>query len=69
MGTAHIIHVFPGFHQYVRKGEIACNKQFFPFSHNVFQSCISLVRQNAAFCGNGLNFGVVWERNEVSDNP
>ena len=25
------------------------------FSHNVFHSYISLVRQNAALCGNGLN--------------
>ena len=30
----------------VRKGEIA--------HHNVFHSYISLVRQNAALCGNGL---------------
>ena len=27
----------------------------FSFSHNVFQSYISLVRQNVALCGNGLN--------------
>ena len=27
----------------------------FSFSHNVFHSCISLVRQNVALCGNGLN--------------
>ena len=38
----------------VRKGEIACDKQFL-FSHNVFHSYISLVCQNAALCGNGLN--------------
>ena len=38
----------------VRKGEIACYKQF-SFSHNVFHSYISLMRQNAALCGNGLN--------------
>ena len=25
-----------------------------PFSHNVFHSYISLMRQNAALCGNGL---------------
>ena len=39
----------------MRKGEIACYKQFFPFSHNVFYSYISFVRQNAVLCGNGLN--------------
>ena len=38
----------------VRKGEIACSSNF-SFSHNVFHSYISLVRQNAALCGNGLN--------------
>ena len=27
----------------------------FSFPHNVFQSYISLVRQNAALCGTGLN--------------
>ena len=27
----------------------------FSFSHNVLHSYISLVRQNAALCGNGLN--------------
>ena len=37
----------------VRKGEIACSSNF-SFSHNVFHSCISVVRQNAAFYGNGL---------------
>ena len=37
----------------VRKGEIACYKQFL-LSHNVFHRYISLVRQNAALCGNGL---------------
>ena len=26
----------------------------FSFSHNVFHSCISLVRQNVALCGNVL---------------
>ena len=35
-----------------RKGEIACYNFSFPL--NVFHSCISLVRQNAALCGNGL---------------
>ena len=30
----------------------------FSFSHNVFYSYISLVRQNAALCGNGLSFFV-----------
>ena len=38
----------------VRKGEIACYKQFL-LSDNVFHSYISLVCQNAALCGNGLN--------------
>ena len=38
----------------VRKGEIACYKQFLLFSHNVFHSYISLVCQNAALHGNGL---------------
>ena len=38
----------------MRKGEIACYKQF-SSSHNVFHSYISLVRQNAALCGNWLN--------------
>ena len=37
----------------VRNGEIACYKQF-SFSHNVFYSCIALVRQKVALCGNGL---------------
>ena len=36
----------------VRKGEIACYKQFLLY-HNVFHSYISLVRENAALCGNG----------------
>ena len=44
----------------VRKGEIACYKQLlvtsnFSFSHNVFHSYISLMRQNAALCRNGLS--------------
>ena len=30
-------------------------KAISPFSHNVFHSYISLVRQNAVLCGNGLN--------------
>ena len=37
----------------VRKGAIACNKQFLLF-HNVFYSYISLKPENAALCGNGL---------------
>ena len=37
----------------MRKGEIARNMQF-PFSHNVFYRYISLVRQIALLCGNGL---------------
>ena len=36
-----------------RKGEIACYKQFLLFSQ-FFHSYISLVRRNAALCGNGL---------------
>ena len=36
----------------------------FSFSHNVFYSCISLVRQNVALCGNGLKIRV---ENEVKD--
>ena len=36
----------------VRKGEIACYN--FSFSHNVFHSFTSFVRQNALLCGNGL---------------
>ena len=39
----------------VRKGEISCYN--FSFFHNVFHSYISLVSQNAALCGNGLNEG------------
>ena len=38
----------------VRKGEIACNKQFLLFSQCFPQLPISLVRQNVALCGNGL---------------
>ena len=30
----------------------------FSCSHNVFLSCISLVHQNAALCGNGLSGGI-----------
>ena len=37
----------------VRKGEIACYKQFLFFSQ-CFPSYISLVRQNAVLCGNGF---------------
>ena len=37
----------------VRKGESACYKQFFLFSH-CFPIYTSLVCQNAALCGNGL---------------
>ena len=37
----------------MRKGEIACYKQF-SFSHNIFHSYISLIHQNAALCGHGL---------------
>ena len=38
----------------MRKGEIACYKQFFPFSLCFSQLYISLVCQRAALCGNGL---------------
>ena len=46
----------------VRKGEIACYKQFSSFLtmffnvvfHNVFHSYIPLVRQNVVLCGSGL---------------
>ena len=37
----------------VRKGEIACYKQFL-LSHNVFHSYIYLMCQNAVLCGKGL---------------
>ena len=37
----------------VRKGEIACYKQFL-FSYYVFHSYICQVRQNAVSCGNGF---------------
>ena len=42
-----------GVENIVRKGEIACYKQFLLFSQ-CFHSCISLVRKTAALCGNGL---------------
>ena len=38
----------------VRKGEIACYKQFLLFSQCFPQPYISLVCQNAALCGNGF---------------
>ena len=36
----------------------------FSFSHNIFHSYISLVRQNVALCGNGLNMylDLLWTR-------
>ena len=37
----------------VRKGEIACNKQFLLFSQ-CFPTAIYLLCQNAVFCDNGL---------------
>ena len=37
----------------VKRGEIASYKQFL-ISHNVFHNYVSLVHQNAAFCGNWL---------------
>ena len=45
-----------GLENMVRKGEIACYKQFLLFSQCFLQLYISLVRQNAVLCGNGLNF-------------
>ena len=42
----------------VRTGEFACYKQFLLFSQ-CFPQLISLVRQNAALCGNGLMFTIV----------
>ena len=39
----------------VRKGEIACYKQFLLFSQCFPQLYISLVRENVALCGNNLN--------------
>ena len=39
----------------VRKGEIACYKQFLLFSQ-CFLQLISLVRQNVTLSGNGLTF-------------
>ena len=47
------VQITPSFSTIVRKGEIACYKQFF-FSHNVFHSYISVMRQTATLCGNGL---------------
>ena len=38
----------------VRKGEIACYKKFLLFSQCFPQLYISLARQNAPLCGNGL---------------
>ena len=43
----------------MRKGEIACYKQFLLFSQCFLQLYISLVRQNAVLCGNGLEPEVV----------
>ena len=40
----------------VRKGEIACYKQYLLFSQCFPQLYISLVHRNAALCGNGLKF-------------
>ena len=37
----------------VRKGDIACNKQFLLFSQCFLHSYIPIVRQNVALCGNG----------------
>ena len=38
----------------VRKEKLLVTSNF-SFSHNIFHSYISLVHQNAALCGNGLN--------------
>ena len=40
----------------------------FSFSHNVFHSYISLVRQNAALCGNGLKAQLVLVTDFVEGN-
>ena len=42
----------------VRKEKLLDTSNF-SFSHNVFHSYLSLVRQNAALCGNGLT-RVTW---------
>ena len=39
----------------VRKEKLLVTSKF-SFSHNVFHSYVSLVLQNAALCGNGLNW-------------
>ena len=38
----------------VRRGEIACYRQFLLFSQFLFHTYLSLVSQNVAMCGNGL---------------
>ena len=38
----------------VGKEEIACYEQFLFFSHNVFKSCLLLMRQNKYLCHKGL---------------
>ena len=39
---------------FVGKGQIAQNKQFFSFSHNVFKSCLLLMRYNEYLWSKGL---------------
>ena len=41
----------------VRKGEIACNKQFLLFSQCFPQIYLYFSASNAEICGNGLNTG------------
>ena len=48
----------------VRKGEIACYKQFLLFSQSFLQLYISLLHQNAALCGIGLSIMVNQEEIE-----
>ena len=43
----------------LRKGEIVLLQAISPFHANVFHSYISLMRQNAALCGNGLKNKVI----------
>ena len=41
----------------MKKGEIAC--------HNVFHSYLSLLHQNVALCGNGLNYFIVFRKESL----
>ena len=51
----------------MRKGEIACYKQFLLISPCFPYTCISLVRQNVALCGNGLNsyLKTLWKKDNM----